>query len=135
MKLKVGCNMSLDQPMICRCTSFQSWISQLPASLSSGDLTVDRLCMFNKLACQNNAAFIDGLQREFSTLLGKLKFTYLLLYLIFKLPHHNLHFKTNFQRLLRTFHPLSLICKLKNKLDLQVYFIGFRSGMKKKFPL
>lgn len=50
------------------CDSFNSWIRQLPASLTMSDLTVDKLEMFNNLASQNNTAFLEGLQNAFPSL-------------------------------------------------------------------
>ncbi|XP_026279825.1 testis-expressed protein 10 [Frankliniella occidentalis] len=53
-----------------KCESLSSWVSLLPSSLSSGNISLNKLCLFNKLACQNNAAFLNGLQNSFPSLLA-----------------------------------------------------------------
>lgn len=38
--------------------------------MSNGHVTIDKLCVLNKLACQNNVAFLEGFQAAFPSLLG-----------------------------------------------------------------
>lgn len=52
------------------CESFHDWIVQLPASLGTGQVTLNKLCIFNKLASMNNVPFLEGLHSAFDSLLG-----------------------------------------------------------------
>ena len=56
-----------------RCESFNLWIHQLPTTLNNEDVSLDTLCMLNKLASQNNLAFLQGLQNTFASLLSAVK--------------------------------------------------------------
>lgn len=56
-----------------RYESFSDWYSNLPSSLSSGTVTIDKLCVLNKLASQNNATFLQGFGAAFTSLLDSVK--------------------------------------------------------------